>query len=99
MSELFRSLSQAAAQDEDEERNHLREAVQTHTPFETLYEEGSAAPKMMSVGLHCRLSGRPGRSRSLERFLDLVQSRDRVWLCRRIEIANHWHTLHRPGRG
>ena len=62
--------------------------------FETLYAEGETAPKMMSIGLHCRLSGRPGRSRGLERFLDLVQSRDRVWLCRRIDIAKHWHALH-----
>ncbi len=62
--------------------------------FETLYAEGDTAPKMMSVGLHCRLSGRPGRSRGLERFLDLAQSRERVWLCRRIDIARHWHALH-----
>jgi putative urate catabolism protein len=62
--------------------------------FETLYAEGDTAPKMMSVGVHCRLSGRPGRSRGLERFLDLVQSRERVWLCRRIDIARHWHALH-----
>ena len=67
--------------------------------FETLYAEGETAPKMMSVGLHCRLSGRPGRSGGLERFLDLVQSRERVWLCRRIDIARHWHALHRPGHG
>jgi putative urate catabolism protein len=62
--------------------------------FETLYAEGDTAPKMMSVGVHCRLSGRPGRSRGLERFLDLVQSREQVWLCRRIDIARHWHALH-----
>lgn len=64
--------------------------------FDVLYEEGETAPKMMSVGLHCRLSGRPGRAAALARFLDYVQSRDRVWLCRRIEIANHWHQHHRP---
>ena len=72
----------------DEFFSYLRDA------FDTLYDEGKTAPKMMSVGLHCRLSGRPGRARSLERFLDLVQSRERVWLCRRIDIANHWHALH-----
>jgi putative urate catabolism protein len=77
----------------DEFFSYLRDA------FDTLYDEGSTAPKMMSVGLHCRLSGRPGRTRSLERFLDLVQSRDRVWLCRRIEIANHWHALHGAAGG
>ena len=65
-----------------------------HDAFDTLYAEGTTAPKMMSVGLHCRLSGRPGRTRALERFLDLVQSHDRVWLCRRIDIARHWHAVH-----
>ena len=57
-----------------------------------LYAEGKAgAPKMMSVGLHCRLAGRPGRAASLQRFVDYVQSHDRVWLPRRIDIARHWH--------
>ena len=72
----------------DEFFAYLRDA------FELLYEEGKAAPKMMSVGLHCRLAGRPGRARSLERFVDLVTSRERVWLCRRIDIAQHWHAQH-----
>jgi chitin deacetylase len=65
--------------------------------FDVLYAEGEAgAPKMMSVGLHCRLVGRPGRAASLARFLDHVQSRDRVWLPRRIDIARHWHANHAP---
>ena len=58
--------------------------------FDYLYEEGQVSPKMMSVGLHCRLAGRPGRAASLARFLDYVRSRDDVWLTRRIDIANHW---------
>jgi len=62
--------------------------------FDMLYEEGETAPKMMSIGLHCRLVGRPGRAAALARFLDYVQQRDRVWLCRRIDIANHWHQYH-----
>ena len=51
---------------------------------------------MMSVGLHCRLVGRPGRAASLARFVDYVAGKDRVWLPRRIEIAEHWHATHRP---
>ena len=58
--------------------------------FDVLYEEGETAPKMMSVGLHCRLAGRPGRAAALARFLDYVRQHDRVWICRRIEIAQHW---------
>lgn len=64
--------------------------------FDVLYAEGNDAPKMMSVGLHCRLAGRPGRFRALQRFLDHVQSHDRVWICRRIDIANHWIDRHPP---
>jgi len=64
--------------------------------FDVLYEEGETAPKMMSVGLHCRLVGRPGRAAALSRFLDYVQQHDRVWLCRRIDIAHHWHQYHKP---
>jgi putative urate catabolism protein len=63
--------------------------------FDTLYAEGETAPKMMSVGLHCRLAGRPGRAAALARFLDYVQSQDRVWICRRLDIARHWHEHHR----
>ncbi|MFM2643707.1 allantoinase PuuE [Vibrio chagasii] len=62
--------------------------------FDTLYMEGETAPKMMSVGLHCRLIGRPGRIAALRRFLDYVKQHDSVWLCRRIDIANHWHKHH-----
>jgi putative urate catabolism protein len=64
--------------------------------FDLLYAEGATAPKMMSVGLHCRLVGRPGRAAALARFLDYVQQHDRVWLCRRIDIAQHWHQHHPP---
>jgi putative urate catabolism protein len=62
--------------------------------FDTLYEEGARAPKMMSVGLHCRLIGRPGRFASLKRFLDYVVKHDKVWVTRRIDIARHWHQRH-----
>ncbi len=65
--------------------------------FDVLYAEGKAgAPKMMSVGLHCRLAGRPGRAASLQRFVDYVQGHDRVWLPRRIDIARHWHENFKP---
>ena len=62
--------------------------------FDTLYEEGAQAPKMMSVGLHCRIVGRPGRTAGLRRFIDYVQAHDRVWLPRRIDIARHWLATH-----
>ena len=58
--------------------------------FDTLYEEGKLSPKMMSVGLHCRLIGRPGRIQSLKRFLDYVLKFDDIWICKREEIAKHW---------
>jgi peptidoglycan/xylan/chitin deacetylase (PgdA/CDA1 family) len=65
--------------------------------FDVLYREGAeGAPKMMSVGLHCRLVGRPGRAAALERFLDYVQSHDKVWVAKRIDIARHWHEHHKP---
>jgi putative urate catabolism protein len=65
--------------------------------FDTLYAEGErGAPRMMSVGLHCRLAGRPGRAAALARFLDYVAGHDRVWLPRRVDIAWHWHAHHRP---
>lgn len=60
--------------------------------FDTLFHEGEAAPKMMSIGLHCRLVGRPGRAASLARFLDYLASKDRVWVCRRLDIARHWRS-------
>jgi len=62
--------------------------------FDVLYEEGAEAPKMMSVGLHCRVVGRPGRFRALQRFLDHIQQHDQVWVCRRIDIARHWKQVH-----
>ncbi|MDA4846090.1 allantoinase PuuE [Hoeflea poritis] len=68
--------------------------------FDVLYAEGEAgAPKMMSVGLHCRLVGRPGRAAALARFLDYVASRENVWVPRRIDIARHWHEHHKPAGG
>ncbi|MCS2151000.1 allantoinase PuuE [Scandinavium manionii] len=62
--------------------------------FDVLYEEGETSPKMMSIGMHCRLLGRPGRFRALQRFLDYVQSHDDVWICRRQDIAEHWVKTH-----
>ncbi len=59
--------------------------------FDTLYEEGQNYPKMMSVGLHCRLIGRPGRMKSLNKFLDYVQKFDDVWICKREQIADYWY--------
>ncbi len=58
--------------------------------FDTLYEEGKTHPKMMSVGLHCRLIGRPGRIQSLKKFLDYVLAFKDIWICKRIDIAKHW---------
>ena len=58
--------------------------------FDALYAEGDEAPKMMSIGMHCRLLGRPGRITALQRFLDHIGQHDRVWVCRRIDIARHW---------
>jgi len=62
--------------------------------FDVLYEEGADNPKMMSIGMHCRLLGRPGRIVALQRFLDYICSKDRVWICRRLDIARHWKTVH-----
>jgi putative urate catabolism protein len=64
--------------------------------FDVLYEEGSRTPRMMSVGLHCRLAGRPGRIAALERFLRHAKSHEDVWWCRRLDIARHWHEHHAP---
>ena len=71
--------------------------------FDTLYREGETAPKMMSIGLHMRLAGRPGRLAGLARFLDHVQRHEHVWICRRVDIARHWREVHpykapNPGR-
>ena len=62
--------------------------------FDTLYEEGEDKPKMMSIGLHCRIIGKPGRIQSLKRFLDYITSLDKVWICKREEIANYWIKNH-----
>jgi putative urate catabolism protein len=76
----------------DEWLAHVRDA------FDLLYAEGAEHPRMMSVGLHLRLIGRPGRAAALARFLDHVRRHDRVWICRRIDIARHW-IEHHPYRG
>jgi putative urate catabolism protein len=73
----------------DEFFAYLRDA------FDLLYAEGADTPKMMSVGLHCRLVGRPGRALSLTRFLDHLAKHDRVWVTTRLDIARHWHAEHR----
>ncbi len=63
--------------------------------FDVLYAEGEAgAPKMLSIGMHCRLLGRPARLASLARFIDYVKSHDKVWCARRVDIARHWHATH-----
>lgn len=62
--------------------------------FDALYAEGDEAPKMLSIGMHCRLLGRPGRVVALQRFLDHIEKHDRVWVCRRIDIARHWKQTH-----
>jgi len=67
--------------------------------FDTLYAEGESAPKMMSIGLHCRLVGRPGRVAALARFLDYIQSHERVWVATRLDIARHWVMHHAPQGG
>jgi allantoinase len=68
--------------------NYLRDS------FDVLYAEGEHSPKMLSIGLHCRLAGRPGRFASLQRFLDYIQSHQNVWICRRLDIARHWINHH-----
>ncbi|TAG36889.1 MAG: allantoinase PuuE [Polaromonas sp.] len=62
--------------------------------FDVLYAEGNEQPCMLSIGLHCRILGRPGRMRALQRFLDHIEQHDRVWVCRRIDIARHWQQAH-----
>lgn len=85
----MRFSSPAGFANGDEFYAYLRDA------FDTLYAEGEAgAPKMLSIGLHCRLAGRPARAAALNRFLDYVKSHDKVWLARRIDIADHWRKVH-----
>jgi peptidoglycan/xylan/chitin deacetylase (PgdA/CDA1 family) len=68
--------------------------------FDVLYAEGDPEgmnqPKMLSIGMHCRLLGRPGRFKALQRILDYIQSHSHVWICRRVDIAKHWHDIHPP---
>ncbi|MFD3706927.1 allantoinase PuuE [Nocardia sp. NPDC058658] len=88
----MRFASPAGFANGDEFYAHLRDA------FDVLYREGTeGAPKMLSVGLHCRIAGRPARVAALERFLDHVQSHDHVWITRRIDIAEHWRKVHPAG--
>ena len=72
----------------DEFFQYLRDAFDVH------YAEGDERPTMMSIGMHCRLLGRPGRLRALQRFLDHVQRHERVWITRRVDIARHWKLVH-----
>ena len=72
----------------DQFYSYLRDA------FDVLYAEGEHTPRMMSVGLHCRLVGRPGRLAALARFIEHTRRFDHVWYCRRIDIARHWRAVH-----
>jgi putative urate catabolism protein len=72
----------------DEFFEYLRDA------FDVMYAEGEEHPTMMSIGMHCRLLGRPARFKALQRFLDHIEKHDRVWVCRRIDIAKHWIKEH-----
>jgi peptidoglycan/xylan/chitin deacetylase (PgdA/CDA1 family) len=79
----------------DEFFEYLRDA------FDVLYAEGDrdpaegdGGPSMMSIGMHCRLLGRPGRITALQRFLDHIAKHERVWVCRRLDIARHWKAQH-----
>ncbi|MBV1704381.1 MAG: allantoinase PuuE [Hyphomicrobiales bacterium] len=67
--------------------------------FDVLYAEGADRPKMMSVGLHCRLAGRPGRAAAVARFVDYVKAHDAAWIATRIDIARHWIRRHPPAGG
>ncbi|MSQ57424.1 MAG: allantoinase PuuE [Limnohabitans sp.] len=62
--------------------------------FDALYAEGAESPKMMSIGMHCRLLGRPGRIVALQKFLDHVEKHSHVWICTRVDIARHWKKMH-----
>jgi peptidoglycan/xylan/chitin deacetylase (PgdA/CDA1 family) len=72
----------------DEFFEYLRDAFDVH------WAEGDERPAMMSIGMHCRLLGRPGRMRALQRFLDHIEKHDRVWVTRRVDIARHWKATH-----
>ncbi len=77
----------------DDFYHYLRDA------FDVLYAEGGDVPRLMSVGLHCRIVGRPGRFLALQRFIDHIARHDRVWVCRRSDIAHHWHANFHPQQG
>jgi putative urate catabolism protein len=72
----------------DEFFEYLRDA------FDVMYAEGEERPAMLSVGMHCRLLGRPGRFKALQRFLDHIGKHERVWVCRRVDVARHWIARH-----
>jgi putative urate catabolism protein len=72
----------------DEFYEYLRDA------FDVMYAEGDERPAMLSVGMHCRLLGRPGRFKALQRFLDHIEKHERVWVCRRVDVARHWIARH-----
>jgi allantoinase len=72
----------------DELFEYLRDA------FDVMYAEGEEHPAMLSVGMHCRLLGRPGRFKALQRFLDHIEKHERVWVCRRVDVARHWIARH-----
>lgn len=67
--------------------------------FDVLYAEGAQQPKLMNIGLHCRLAGRPGRFQALQRFLNYLLEHEDIWLCKRVDIARHWHEHYPPGAG
>ena len=77
--------------------NHAEQFYQyLKDAFDVLYAEGENAPKMLSIGMHCRLLGRPARFKALQKFLDYVQSHEDVWICRRGDIAKHWYQHFSP---
>ena len=81
------SLPQGFAQ-ADDFYTYLRDS------FDVLYAEGETCPRMLSIGMHCRLLGRPGRIVALQRFLDHIEKHEHVWVCRRVDIARHWRATH-----
>ncbi|WP_432695064.1 allantoinase PuuE [Marinobacterium sp. YM272] len=86
----MRFASSQGFSDGDDFFNYLRDS------FDVLYAESAQHPRMMSIGLHCRLVGRPGRFRALQRFLDHIQHHPDIWITRRVDIARHWISEHPP---
>lgn len=77
--------------------NHAEQFYQyLKDAFDVLYEEGKETPKMLSIGMHCRILGRPARFKALQKFLDYVQQYDDIWICKRSDIAEHWYRHHFP---